>query len=112
MEGRPLASKFFDNKNGILPVTLHESGNNYKNIILKTTDGGASWQSIEAVPFENESDLITVFQNKDFGWAWDRSSSKIFITKNGGEHWNEILSNLNLSVVQQLIFVTKIEDFF
>ncbi|MDB5056283.1 MAG: hypothetical protein JWM44_4333 [Bacilli bacterium] len=103
--------KFFDNKNGILPVTLHESGNNYKNMILKTTDGGASWQSIKAVPFENESDLLTVFHTKDFGWAWNRSSSKIFITKNGGEHWNEIFSNLNLSAVQQLIFVDENRGF-
>jgi photosystem II stability/assembly factor-like uncharacterized protein len=37
--------------------------------------------------------------------------NSIFITKNGGGHWNEILSNLNLSAVQQLIFVDENRGF-
>jgi photosystem II stability/assembly factor-like uncharacterized protein len=100
-----LPPTFFDEKNGILPVALLEQENKSTNVILTTKDGGMSWQSLQNLPFQKESELTTIFLTKSFGWAWSRASSKIFLTSNGGDLWEESTPNLDLSSVQQINFV-------
>lgn len=59
--------------------------------VIKTTNGGQSWQTIFA-PAEGELDfLIAVDNNNIFAYsAWHKPKEKIFKTTNGGANWQAV----------------------
>jgi photosystem II stability/assembly factor-like uncharacterized protein len=66
--------------------------------ILKTTNGGTSWQIIS---FDYLSMMLyqpqIFFVNKDDGWIYDDFSSKLYRTIDGGSHW-EVLQTAIIGI--------------
>ncbi|HEX6891130.1 MAG TPA: hypothetical protein VF141_10555 [Chryseolinea sp.] len=62
--------------------------------ILKTTDGGETWNEIFR-PSLGKGELTARFVNDQIGYAYDRYT--IFVTTNGGESWRESASSNHIS---------------
>ena len=60
-------------------------GQELKNLILKTTNGGKIWKTQFLLPDFHEGESAIYFINEDIGW--DVTDSKLFRTTDGGENW-------------------------
>jgi photosystem II stability/assembly factor-like uncharacterized protein len=91
----PLKKVFFSDENHGWITGGYQNANNFQNIVLKTTNGGDSWEKVQNVPY-----LIKdiVFLDNNFGWAIGYDSSGvggILKTTDGGNTWTIDTDNLS-----------------
>lgn len=100
---RTCAPRFFDTKNGVLPVTLTPG---YDTIFYQTRDGGLTWAATAPVKSKVSSvgQLVWDFVDPSHGWATDGVT--LFATTDGGQTWKTLTPAVSLTSVQQLDFVT------
>ncbi|HVS20856.1 MAG TPA: YCF48-related protein [Pyrinomonadaceae bacterium] len=82
---------FASEKNGWLvcehdPLKL-KSNDEPRAYLLKTTDGGSSWQRVNLAGFDVNARLVrAVFADAERGWVFGESGV-VFNTRDGGAHW-------------------------
>jgi photosystem II stability/assembly factor-like uncharacterized protein len=92
------APKFFNSKDGILPVNLETQTQNIDFFV--TQDGGQTWQSTTVVQGGTAYDIVSF---RDI-WVW--SGKTLRVTHDSGETWSEITPKIVLKgKIQQLDFV-------
>lgn len=92
--------KFFNAKNGILPVTFF-TDSSYK-VFYTTQDGGQSWKPGNVV---GGNGIVSIPTLQDI-FIWDGGTLQT--SHNGGKTWTAITPNIDLSqIIAQLDFVDK-----
>ena len=94
----------FTPADGVLPVMLRGPRRPAVDFYA-THDGGCSWSSTTPLPYDTTAaPLSWDFVDPYHGWAaWGR---KLYVTMDGGQHWNAITPNVSLAGVEQLDFVS------
>lgn len=83
------APEFFDNKNGILSITIRGTKSEY-TLFYTTRDQGNTWQYLSKINGSGEVNFL----NSQLGWANIKQSisqenTSIYSTKDGGKTWNK-----------------------
>lgn len=100
---RSLPPTFFSAQDGVLPVIVDNSLDVYV-----THDGGASWLARTPLDFPQGlslGDIRIEFINANEGWAADGST--LFATTDGGQHWTQLPTIPNVSMITTLNFVSQ-----
>ena len=92
--GQAVKSIFFTSQLTGFVVTEEFIAQSAIYTILKTTDGGKTWNEIFG-PSLDKGELKARFVNDQIGYAYNRYS--IFVTKDGGESWRESASSNHIS---------------
>jgi photosystem II stability/assembly factor-like uncharacterized protein len=91
--------RFFTAIDGLLPVSfVTESGPNLD--VYVTHDGGTTWQGTVPVVAS-----ISAFMDVNHGWASD--GTRLYRTRDGGQHWTKLSPGVNLQHVSSLDFVSS-----
>ena len=89
--------EMFDNSSGIaMGDALNDTSD---ALLLKTTDGGQNWISIDnnlIGGISGDANRRIDFVNKDVGYFYDTYTHKLFKTTNGGNVWIELLLKINI----------------
>lgn len=96
--GYILDIKFFNEKDGIICAATNTSFDKQNALILKTTDGGNTWENVYQSQRSFEITWKMSFPSKDIGYvtiqSYNRDSTVIerYLAKttNGGDTWEEI----------------------
>lgn len=92
--------KFFNTKNGILPVTFF-TDSSYK-VFYTTQDGGQSWKRGNVV---GSNGIVSIPTMQDI-FIWDGGTLQT--SHDGGKTWTMVTPNIDLSqIIAQLDFVDK-----
>ena len=91
--------RFFTASDGLLPVSfVTESGPNLD--VYVTHDGGTTWQGTVPVVAS-----ISAFTDVNHGWASD--GTRLYRTRDGGQHWTKLSPGVNLQHISSLDFVSS-----
>lgn len=86
--------------------TLEESNSDYSGVILKTIDGGSTWQSIKV---DNILNLHSVFfSDENTGYAVG-DLGKIIKTEDAGENWS--IQNSGNYILNDVFFINNDEGY-
>lgn len=104
----PVPATFFDNREGVLLAVPNEKGVT-RTIVYVTHDGGATWR-VGAVPADTDPFVIS-FTNPGHGWAsrvWMPTEKRdaLVFTADEGITWLEVATNVDLTNIYQMQFVT------
>jgi photosystem II stability/assembly factor-like uncharacterized protein len=92
------APKFFNSKDGVLPVSLETQTQNIDFFV--THDGGQTWQSMRVARNEAAYDIASM---KDI-WVW--SGKTLSVTHDSGKTWTAITPKIALQgKIQQVDFI-------
>ncbi len=80
-----------------------ELGYDEASVMMKTTDGGASWVTKLSTPDGNG--YFKLFFIGNYGWAL--GNNKLIHTTDTGENWTELLFNGNGKYITSLYFINK-----
>ena len=103
---------FFNERDGILPVTVLTSPNRQvlSLEIYTTHDGGATWQSTPLLPY----DALFAFIDGQHGWMVSTQvvngsalETTLSITSDGAQHWTTLPTNTLFKNVFSLQFVSQ-----
>ena len=97
---------FYDSKNGWVLATL--KGGSNKVLILKTTDGGDTWETLDIPEVEPWSTDFFKFFDADHGMMVTTKVNQIYRTEDGGKTWKESVQE-RLNGRYQYFFVSNNE---
>jgi photosystem II stability/assembly factor-like uncharacterized protein len=93
--------RFFTASDGLLPVSFDtESGPSLD--VYVTHDGGTTWKGTVAVPALAR---VWAFMDVNHGWASD--GTRLYRTRDGGQHWTKLSPGVNLQHISSLDFVSS-----
>ncbi len=95
-----LPPRFFNAREGVLPVNIYTAGA-ARLYFYTTHDGGKSWQYGAPLP---GSVITWSFISTSQGYATDRSM--LYVTRDGGQHWSDEQVGGAFSDVIQLDFIS------
>jgi len=77
-------------------------GRGLKDNLVKTTDGGDSWDVLTSIPREAE---VVYFVNEGVGWAGGKDPDSFIVkTTDGGKTWQEQVVPAGLGIVNKIDF--------
>ena len=106
---------FFNSQDGVLPTCLSAGADIYTDIYV-THDGGTTWNSTSLLPFSRCAVAAFVgtsdFIDSTHGWVLDTAftpaatTTRLYMTSDGGAHWMKLLTSTNFRDFQALDFVS------
>ena len=97
-----LPLRFFTERDGVLPVSIHNDSQS-GIVLFLTYDGGASWKHTAVAPVKSFLDP-TAFADVDHGWL--TSDDVLCVTADGGRQWTKIQPGPPFVSVDQFDFIS------
>lgn len=95
---------FFGQKDGILPVV-----SNLGLITYRTTDGGNRWTPTSVVQSQVQNGQINEWSFVSVNNGFATGGNQLFITRDGGDTWKVIQTNVSFKNVNELDFISSID---